>query len=117
MSSDDNSRGSKGGVMSSLRKLMGGGKADKASGPDGSGPGEDELILDGGVIPEMPPRRVSGIEDDDGDDALVLGPMMREVAPDSVADDEPNSDQASENPGGDLRQRAAVRVSRSITTR
>lgn len=96
MSGEGKSRGTKGGVMSSLRKLVGGGKSDDASGPN-----EDELVLDGGIAAELSPRRVPGILNDDvGDDALVLGPTMRDVAADSGSDDGPSSDQASESPDG-----------------
>jgi hypothetical protein len=103
MGSDGNPRASNGGMMSSLLRLIGGGKHDEAPGTGASGPDKDsdadELVLCGGVGPDVSYRRVSGIEDEDGaGDAPVMGPTKPEAASDRRSEDQPGGDQARESP-------------------
>jgi hypothetical protein len=85
----------KGGVVASLRNLVGGGEADEPSARQNAADAE-ELILDSGVRADAAGLRVSGIADDDEDDALVLVPVRQEPAPEQASDHPPGGDQADE---------------------
>jgi hypothetical protein len=118
MSSDDGSPESKGGMLSSLRWVIGG-KTHKASEPEGEGApteladvasvaednsGADDpgkMIL-GDALPEAPisgpvSGPVSGGADAAADDALVLGPSMQSPLQPGEADEE----SAGDVPAGD----------------
>jgi hypothetical protein len=113
MSSDDGSPESKGGMLSSLRWVIGG-KTHKASEPEGEGApteladvasvaednsGADDpgkMIL-GDALPEAPisgpvSGPVSGGADAAADDALVLGPSMQSPLQPGEADEESTGD-------------------------
>jgi hypothetical protein len=113
MSSDDGSPKSKGGMLSSLRWVIGG-KTRKASEPEGEGApteladvasvaednsGADDpgkMIL-GDALPEAPisgpvSGPVSGGADAAADDALVLGPSMQSPLQPGEADEESTGD-------------------------